>query len=289
MNPETTYLQNLESIERIAAFVARRGHLNADDTGEFVQIVRVKLFEDDYSIIRKFESRSTFSTYLTTVILRLFHQWRVEMWGKWRPSAEAKRLGDKAITLERLITRDGFTFSEAVNTLTTRAGSLYTVGELEALYVRLPLRTPRPMLVSDEATHEIAAVDGDADDRVELRDRERDARCCAAALDAALAQLDAEDRLILKLRFCQGLKVPLIAKAVNIDQKKIYKRLDKLMAVLRRDLEAAGVKKEDVDKFLARGDQEIRLNLLSGKESPPSGPSKPSGGDDEGGGDGGVG
>jgi hypothetical protein len=58
MNPETTYLENLESIERIAAFVARRGHLNADETGEFVQIVRVKLFEDDYAIIRKFEGRS---------------------------------------------------------------------------------------------------------------------------------------------------------------------------------------------------------------------------------------
>src|SRR6185503_1033291 len=101
-----------------------------------------KIFEDDYGIIRKFEGRSSFSTYLTTVILRLFHQWRVEQWGKWRPSAEAKRLGDKAITLERLITRDGFTFDEAVKVLTVRDGGLSPVAELEALYVRLPLRTP---------------------------------------------------------------------------------------------------------------------------------------------------
>jgi RNA polymerase sigma factor for flagellar operon FliA len=287
MNPETTYLQHLESIERIAAFVARRGHLNADDTGEFVQIVRVKLFEDDYAIIRKFQGLSAFSTYLTTVILRIFHQWRVEMWGKWRPSAEAKRLGDKAITLERLITRDGLTFAEAVNTLTTRSGGLYTVAELEAIYIRLPVRNPRPMLVPEEATQEIAAVAPGTEDRVEGRESERDVRCCAAALDAALGQLDAEDRLILKLRFCQGLKVPMIAKVVNIDQKKIYKRLDKLMAVLRRALEAAGVNQADVDKFLVRGDQEIRLDLLSGKETPPSGPSKPSGGgEDEGGGEG---
>ena len=206
MNPEMTYLQHLESIERIAAFVARRGHLNPDETGEFVQIVRVRLFEDDYGVIRKFEGRSSFSTYLTTVILRLFHQWRVEMWGKWRPSAEAKRLGDKAITLERLLTRDGFTFAEAVKVLTTRSGDEFTVPELEAIYVRLPLRTPRPMLVSDEVSAELAATDGDADDRVELRDRERAARCCAAALDAALARFDAEDRLILQLRFWDGLQ-----------------------------------------------------------------------------------
>lgn len=261
MNPETTYLQHLESIERIAAFVARRGHLNADEAGEFVQIVRVKLFDDDYAIIRKFEGRSSFTTYLTTVILRLFHQWRVEMWGKWRPSAEAKRLGDKAITLERLITRDGFTFAEAVNILTTRAGSVYTVRELEALYVRLPPRTPRPVLVPDDSVPEVAAVEADTDDRVESRDRERSARCCAAALDAALAKLGDEDRLILQLRFWNGRKVPEIAKIVGIDQKKIYKRLDKLLAALRTALEAAGVQRSDIDKLLGSGDQEIHLNV----------------------------
>jgi len=274
MNPEMTYLQHLESIERIAAFVARRGHLNPDETGEFVQIVRVRLFEDDYGVIRKFEGRSSFTTYLTTVILRLFHQWRVEMWGKWRPSAEAKRLGDKAITLERLLTRDGLTFAEAVNTLTTRSGDEFTVPELEAIYVRLPLRNPRPMLVSDEASAELAATDGDADDRVELRDRERAARCCAATLDTALAGFNAEDRTILQLRFWDGRKVPEIARIVHIDQKKIYKRLEKLFGVLRQALETAGVKRADVDKMLGSGDQEIHLNLLdSDEETSPDGPS----------------
>lgn len=285
MNPETTYLQHLESIERIAAFVARRGHLNADETGEFVQIVRVKLFDDDYAIIRKFEGRSTFSTYLTTVILRLFHQWRVEMWGKWRPSAEAKRLGDKAITLERLITRDGYTFAEAVNVLTLRDGTTYTVAELEALYIRLPLRNPRPVLVADDAVSEVAAVNGDADERVESADRERSARCCATALDAALARFDAQEQLILQLRFVHARKVPDIARIVGMDQKKVYKRLDKLFAVLRRALEDAGVHRGDVDRLLGSGDQEIRLDLLTGRESSSESPSHPSGGEEMRGGD----
>jgi len=266
MNPEMTYLQHLESIERIAAFVARRGHLNPDDTGEFVQIVRVRLFEDDYGVIRKFEGRSSFSTYLTTVIIRLFHQWRVEMWGKWRPSAEAKRLGDKAITLERLLTRDGFTFAEAVKVLTTRSGNHFTAPELEAIYVRLPLRNPRTVLVSGDVTPDTAAADGDADNRVEFGERERVARCCAAALDDALAHFDAEDRHILQLRFWGSRKVPEIARIVHIDQKKIYKRLEKLFGVLRQALEAAGVKRADVDRMLGSGDQEIHLDLLCSKE-----------------------
>src|SRR6185295_590860 len=75
LDPEATYLQYLASIERIAAFTAYRSHLTADETVEFVQVVRVRLFQNDYEIIRKFESRSSFSTYLTTVIARLFQQW----------------------------------------------------------------------------------------------------------------------------------------------------------------------------------------------------------------------
>src|ERR1700741_4396198 len=90
MSSEDIYLQNLRPIERIAAFVARRHHLDASETEEFVQEVRVRLLVDDYAIIRKFEGRATISTYLTTVIGRLFAQWRGEQWGKWGPSAKAK-------------------------------------------------------------------------------------------------------------------------------------------------------------------------------------------------------
>ncbi|HEX6177564.1 MAG TPA: hypothetical protein VF057_04345, partial [Thermoanaerobaculia bacterium] len=201
MSPEETYLEHLRTIERIAAFVGRRNHLNAEEAAEFTQEVRVRMLEGDYAIIRKFEGRSSFSTYLTTVILRLYHQFRVEQWGKWRPSAEAKRLGDKAITLERLLTRDGFTFDEAVKMLTTPAGSQYTVSELDAIYLRLPPRNPRPVLVSDEQTPEIAAVDDDPGDRAESRDRERAAREVTSAVDRLIASMDAEDRLILQLRF----------------------------------------------------------------------------------------
>jgi RNA polymerase sigma factor (sigma-70 family) len=262
-DPESTYLENLASIERIAAFVARKAHLSPDDTAEFVQIVRVRLFENDYAIIRKFEERSSFTTYLTTVIVRLFHQWRVEQWGKWRPSAEARRLGDTAITLERLLTRDGYTFSEAVKTLTMRSGANASVAELEAIYARLPNRSPRPGLVFGEVSPDAAAVESDAGDRVEARDRERTARRTAAILDKVLQTFDEEDRLILKLRFWKGYKVPEIARDLHLDPKKLYKRLDKLFAGLRRALEAAGVRRSDIEALLGRGDHDIHLDVLS--------------------------
>jgi RNA polymerase sigma factor for flagellar operon FliA len=278
MSAEDTYLEHLRTIERIAAFVARKSHLNGDECTEFTQEVRVRLLEDDYAVIRKFEGRSSFSTYLTTVIMRLFHQWRVEQWGKWRPSAEAKRLGDKAITLERLLTRDGFTLQEAVKVLTTPGGSQYTVAELEAIYVRLPLRNPRPILVSDDLLPDAIAVDGDAGDRLESRERARTARHAAVTMDDLLGHMDAEDRLILQMRFWEALKVPEIARTLHIEQKKLYKRLEKLFGTLRRGLESAGVSKRDVGTLLSRADQEISLDVFSHGEIAGVGPSHTMGG-----------
>lgn len=259
MTPQETYLQYLKTIERIAAFVARRGSLNADEAAEFVQEVRVRLLDDDYAIIRKFEGRSSFSTYLTTVIGRLFHQWRVEQWGKWRPSAEARRLGEKAMTLERLMSRDGFSFPEAVEMLTTRNGGAYSVAELEAIYIRLPLRSPRPVAVSDELLPEALAGDADAAELVDAEDRERAARIAARAIDETLSSVGAEDRLILQMRFWDGRRVADIARILHLDQKKVYKRLDKLYLILRRGLENAGIARSDVAELVMRGDQELRL------------------------------
>ncbi len=281
LTAEDIYLQNLRTIERIARCVARKYCLNPDEAAEFTQEVRVKLLENDYAIIRKFEDRSSFSTYLTTVIGRLYQQWRVEQWGKWRPSAEAKRLGDKAITLERLLTRDGYTFDEAVRELTTPAGSQYTLGELEAIYLRLPVRVPRPIPVSDELLPESVAAEGASDDLIEARDREHAARRTESTIDGLLDDFDPEDRLILQMRIWDERKVPDIARTLHIEQKKLYKRLEKLFLTLRRGLEKAGVSKSDVAGLLTRGDQELRFGFVP--EIRPSGPSHPAGGNGKGG------
>jgi RNA polymerase sigma factor (sigma-70 family) len=262
MKPEETYLENLRTIDRISRFVAHKHRLNPDEAAEFEQEVRVRLLENDYAVFRKFETRSTLSTYLTTVIMRLYQQWRVEQWGKWRPSAEAKRLGEKAIVLERLMTRDGYTFDEAVRVLTTPGGSQYTVPELEAIYVRLPHRMPRPVAVSDELVPETVAAESSADDPLEAEDREKAARRVASTMDGLLKEFEPEDRLILQMRFWHAQKVPDIAKTLHMEQKKIYKRLDKLFGTLRRGLERAGVSSSDVAGLLTRGDQDVRFSVI---------------------------
>lgn len=250
LNSETVFLQHLKTIERIAAFVARRSHLTADETTEFVQDVRVRLLENDYGIIRKFEGRSSFSTYLTTVIMRLFQQWRVEQWGKWRPSAQARALGEKAITLERLLSRDGFTFSEAVAVLTQGHPPCYSVAEIKTIYIRLPLRKPRPVFLSDENILAELPSEDSPEERMRAGEREIAARSAATGLDRAIRDLSPEDRLILQLRFWHGKTVPEIARNMGLEQKKVYKRLERLFQALRRALEDAGIDRADIGELL---------------------------------------
>jgi len=274
MEPEQRFVQNLDLINRIVAFVCRRNHLDAAESDEFSSHVRFKLLEDDYAVLRKFEGRSSLSTYLTTVIQRLFFQYRVQLWGKWRPSAEAKRLGEKAITLERMLTRDDYTLEEAIATLTTGKDPLYTRAEIEALYLRLPVRQPRPVLVGDSVVPDIAAPVA-ADDGVMQQHRECTARAVSRALDDAIDSMDSQDKVILQMRFWHGSKVPEIAAALHVDQKKLYKRIDHLIGGLRVALEVAGIGHDDLGDLLTHADHNLTLHA----ENRPARPSHPPDGD----------
>ena len=70
----------------------------------------LKLIDDDYQILRGFRERSSLRTYLSTVVERLFLDYRIRQWGKWRPSAQARRAGALAVRLEALLHRDGVPF-----------------------------------------------------------------------------------------------------------------------------------------------------------------------------------
>lgn len=254
MDAQELFLSNLDAIDRAIAYVCHRNHLSPQDGEEFGSEVKTKLIEGNYAVIRKFEGRSSFSTYLTTVIQRLYFQWRVQMWGKWRPSAEAKRLGEKAITLERMLTRDGFTYNEALETLTTGTRA-YTREEVEALYMRLPERQPRPVLVSAIAPELAPTVDPDRE--LFTAERRLSARKAAAAIDGAIGEMDEESQLILRMRFWHSRKVPDIAEALRIDAKRLYKKIDRMLNTLRAALEKAGMDREVIGDLLDRQDHEL--------------------------------
>jgi RNA polymerase sigma factor (sigma-70 family) len=75
-------------------------------------------------------------------------------------------------------------------------------------------------------------IPDEAFSRVELR----------RGLERALAGLDVSDRLILRLRFEDDCSVPEIARLLGEDSPfRLYRRLDRILADVRRSLQAAGI------------------------------------------------
>jgi RNA polymerase sigma factor for flagellar operon FliA len=237
---EALFLSQLAVIERVISFVSSRHHLPGVEADDFDAHVKLKLIEDDYAILRKFQGRSSLRTYLTVVIQRLFLDYRISAWGKWRPSAEATRSGEIAVLLERLMSRDGYGFDEACELLETNHQVVVPRAELERIAGRLPGRTRR-RFESEEALTHVAADQPALDDVIAEQERAVTAAHVDEALNAAMAGLETQDRLILTLRFHDGRTVVEIARTLRLDQKALYRRIERLMKDLRAALEARGL------------------------------------------------
>jgi RNA polymerase sigma factor for flagellar operon FliA len=237
---EQLFLEQLALIERVIAFVCSFNHLAASDADDFASIVKLKFIENDYAVLRKFEGRSSIKTYFTTVIQRLFLDYRISTWGKWRPSAEAKRRGAVALLLEQLTARDGYTFDEACELLRTKHGVVADRAALEEIAAKLPDRVRR-RFEADDALVEVPAQTMAPDQAAAQAEHEATAQRVADVMKALLAPIDTQDRLLLTLRFQDGRTVADIAKILHADQKALYRRLDRLLAQLRLGLEREGI------------------------------------------------
>lgn len=227
-------------LQRAIRTVARHHRLTPDDAEDFSQTVHLKLLERNYSVFDSYEGRSSLTTYLTVVVTRLLLDWRNATRGKWRPSASAVRLGPDAVALERLIHRDGLTAGEAVATLAHRDGeATASAGDrLARLAGRLPARARRTFV--RDATDEVL---GHADFRDPVVAAEARMRRFAVrrALLGACAKLTPEERRLLALRFGRSMTVRAIGDHLGTDPKPLYRRLDRVLATLRRSMTAMGV------------------------------------------------
>jgi RNA polymerase sigma factor (sigma-70 family) len=268
---ERLFLDNLGVVNDVVRYIARRHYLSAEATDELASAVRLKIIENDYLILRRFEGRSTLRTYLTAVIQRHFLDTRIAEWGKWRPSAQARRLGPVAVLVDRLITRDGLGLDEVLETLRSVHRLEMTRGELEAIALQLPSRTSR-RFVGEE--HLANVPTPTASDPIETIDSSREADRIQEALDAALRGLNPEDRLILKMRFQDNLQIARIARILDLEQKPLYRRLERIIGELRSELESRGVRRDQVTAIV--GSAEVQLNQLIGANLPEKSTRRPS-------------
>jgi RNA polymerase sigma factor for flagellar operon FliA len=245
---EEIFLEQLSLIERVIASVCRRHAFPVDESEEFSSWAKLRLVDGDYAVLRKFQGRSSLSTYLTTVIVNLFRDYRTHRWGKWRPSAEAKKLGSAAIQLETLIARDGRTLAEAIAILRTTFDVEQSEESLGELAARLPVRTRR-RVEGDDVLGTLTSSQS-AEDGLDESARREVQRRATTALGKAFATLEPAERLALKLRFDSGLTVVEIAKLLGESPRALYSRIERSLKALRRELETQGLEADAVSGLI---------------------------------------
>ena len=268
-------VDNLPLVDSVVQAIARRYRLSTDEADDLSSSVRLKLLENDYEVLRKFQHRSKLRTYLVTVVQRLFLDERNARWGKWRPSAQAYRLGPIGIVLDQLITRDHLTFNEAAEAIAMRFGDAVSPAQLEAMAALLPARRSR-RFVSAEVLEEMPALISNQEDLLDLSDRDRPGNRVERALAAVFQQLNDEDKVILRLRFHQNMQLARIAELLAVAPKPFYRRVDELIGMLREALQAQGVTQADV--FSIVGSSVVQIDgMLAGMpdEKPQRRPSVP--------------
>ena len=241
---------NLDLIERVIRFTARRQRLDESELEEFASIVKLKLIENEYAVIRKFQGRSHLATFITIVVQRMLLDYRIHHWGKWHASAEAKRLGELAIELEQLLHRDGRTIDEALPMLRAHYPDA-SRESLEQLAQRLPERRARRRMV-DLAEAEGVAVDDTTEENVLAAERQTTSQRLSRAMREVIGRLPDNDRLLLQLRFESRFTIAQISRSMQIEQKLLYRRMDKLLKDLRAELERAGIDPRDAADLIGR-------------------------------------
>ena len=117
----------------------------------------------------------------------------------------------------------------------------------DEIRAKLPSRFTR-RFVAEETLQAMASQELPPDKQLEQKERRSFALRVLRAVHRALQELPAEDQVLVKMRL--ELKVADIARLRHLDQKSLYRKLDKAYVKLRKSLEQQGIRRKDVADLL---------------------------------------
>lgn len=260
MDYESLLLESLDSVDQIIRSIARRHRLSRIEIDEFTSYVHLRLIEHDYRVLRKFQHRSHLTTYLVTVVSRMFTDHRNAEWGRWRPSAEARRLGPVAVLMDRLITRDRHSVDEAIQIMRITHQISESEEALRALWTRLPDR---------EAEVEVAlgpSVEAKAANAVgpmtDEADRSQRHRRVATALNRGAAALGPADRALVRLHTLEGLTLVQLAERHALHVSSMRRRWNRIKRTFRKAFVAEGLEPFEVERLMESGRLDLPTTFL---------------------------
>ncbi len=250
MDRGTISESELRAVEDVLDFIRRKNRLAAEEWEDFHSWVWVRLAETDYGVLRKFERRGSLRKFLAVTLHRMLLDYRNAKWGRWRSSSRARSLGSDAEQLEFYIQCHGYSVGEAVQTIKLAHRSTRSEEELERIASEIPVRSRRREQAEDWLDR-IASAGPTPLDSLERKEIETQDQRTMEALEAALARLGPEERVIFRMRFEQGSKLKEVAVALGLRPKRFYQHFEKLLRALRAELESQGISAECIDRLFA--------------------------------------
>ena len=169
---------------------------------------------------------------LHSAIQRAMMDYQNKLWGKWRPSAAACRAGGLGIAYDRLVSRDGLSIQDALETLSASWPGAPSPDQLAQLLGNIP---PRPRRRQVEFGQEGERLPTGTSPEVRLQNR-RTAGIVTNRLRKALQKLSGEDRALIRARLVEGRTLRSLALEQQLDTRVLYSRYEKIKRTLRQSV-----------------------------------------------------
>lgn len=256
---------SLPLIDRVVARICHHAGIRGADADDFSSNVKLALLDDGYAILRAWQKRSSLGTYLSVIAQRLLSDERSRARGRWEPSAAARRGGAAAIALEAAVHRDGRPFEQALPLVQAVDPSL-SAADVRSLLATIPARPPRPRQVAldDAAAGDVPAPDA-TEAAVLARETARLSVQATAVVRRALAALPPEEKMIIRCRFGSGMSVADISRMLQLPQRPLYRKLEAIIAHLRRELIASGIDRSSAESLIDSSVAALDFGLTAGK------------------------
>ena len=242
--PEASWDLFLDRYRRLIFAAIRHYAQDYDDVMDVFARVCEALREDDLRRLRSYvdqpEHRARFSTWLVTVVRHLTIDWFRHRDGRRRLSVVA----DGLPALQRAIFEHVFlerrSHVEAFELLRARDAPSLTFGEF-----LVQLRATYRAVSDGRRGHVLRELAGPPPVETETPSAPIDAHV-GEALQDALSSLDPADRVAVELYLVEELPAETVAKMLGlVNSKAVYNRVYRALAVLRAQLERAGVRGVD--------------------------------------------
>ena len=247
---EVAWAEFLRVYSPLLQGVARPFGRNADQVGDVFLFVCEGLARDGFRRLRRFEPEgpARFSTWLYAVARNLCLDWHRREWGRQRVFDSVARLSSLDREVFRRVFEDGLSLDEALLPIRRRfpaaglkelAESCRRIHDALSPRQRWLLTSRRPRV---EPLGGFESLD-EARSRREVPDRGLDPEALAAqgeeraSLARAFARLPGPDRLLIRLRFGQGLTLEQVGRVTGSGSAQtVDRRILEILKHLRKEM-----------------------------------------------------